>query len=75
MVGMGKGAQAGILFKNSDALQRAGAVGVVVLDKTGTITRGRPEVTDVVLRLVAAGWLTRRSVDHRRCADRNRDTA
>ena len=54
MVGMGQGAQAGILFKNSDALQRAGAVTVVVLDKTGTITRGRPEVTDVVL--AARGW-------------------
>ena len=52
MVGMGKGAQGGILFKNSEALQRAGRVDVVVLDKTGTITRGRPEVTDVVLN----GW-------------------
>jgi Cu+-exporting ATPase len=52
MVGMGKGAQSGILFKNSEALQRAGRVDVVVLDKTGTITRGRPEVTDVVLN----GW-------------------
>ena len=54
MVGMGQGAQSGILFKNSDALQRAGAVTVVVLDKTGTITRGRPEVTDVVL--ASRGW-------------------
>jgi Cu+-exporting ATPase len=52
MVGMGQGAQNGILFKNSEALQRAGRVDVVVLDKTGTITRGQPEVTDVVLN----GW-------------------
>jgi len=52
MVGMGKGAQAGILFKNSEALQRAGSVTVVVLDKTGTVTRGQPAVTDVVLN----GW-------------------
>ena len=52
MVGMGLGAQAGILFKNSEALQRAGSVTVVVLDKTGTITRGQPAVTDVVLN----GW-------------------
>jgi Cu+-exporting ATPase len=54
MVGMGQGAQAGILFKNSESLQRAGAVQVVVLDKTGTITRGQPAVTDVVL--AAPGW-------------------
>ena len=52
MVGMGKGAQFGILFKNSESLQRAGSVTVVVLDKTGTITRGQPAVTDVVLD----GW-------------------
>jgi P-type Cu+ transporter len=52
MVGMGKGAEYGILFKNSEVLQRAGRVDIVVLDKTGTITRGRPEVTDVVLN----GW-------------------
>ena len=52
MVGMGKGAAYGILFKNSESLQRAGRVDIVVLDKTGTITRGQPEVTDVVLN----GW-------------------
>ncbi len=49
MVGMGQGAEAGILFKNSEALERAGRLGLVVLDKTGTITRGRPAVTDIVL--------------------------
>jgi Cu+-exporting ATPase len=48
MVGAGKGAELGILFKNSEALERAGKVDVVVLDKTGTITKGQPAVTDVV---------------------------
>src|SRR5512141_891634 len=48
MVGTGKGAEAGILFRNSEALERAGKVSVVVLDKTGTITKGQPSVTDIV---------------------------
>jgi Cu+-exporting ATPase len=48
MVGTGKGAELGILFKSSEALERAGRVSTVVLDKTGTITRGQPAVTDVV---------------------------
>ncbi len=49
MVGTGKGAESGILFRNSEALERAGKVDVVILDKTGTITKGQPAVTDVVL--------------------------
>jgi Cu+-exporting ATPase len=48
MVGTGKGAEYGILFKNSEALERAHELATVVLDKTGTITRGEPSVTDVV---------------------------
>ncbi len=48
MVGTTKGAENGVLFKNSEALERAGRVKVVVLDKTGTITRGEPAVTDVI---------------------------
>ncbi len=48
MVGTTKGAENGILFKNSETLQRAGRVNIVVLDKTGTITRGEPEVTDIL---------------------------
>jgi len=48
MVGTGKGAEMGILFRSSEALERAGSVSVVVLDKTGTITQGQPSVTDVV---------------------------
>jgi Cu+-exporting ATPase len=48
MVGTGKGAEMGILFRNSEALERAGKVTVVVMDKTGTITKGQPAVTDVI---------------------------
>lgn len=48
MVGTGKGAEAGILFRSSEALERAGKVNVVVLDKTGTITKGQPAVTDII---------------------------
>src|SRR5512136_2572704 len=49
MVGTGRGAENGILFKNSESLERAGRVRVVVLDKTGTITKGEPSVTDIVI--------------------------
>jgi Cu+-exporting ATPase len=48
MVGVGKGAEAGILFKNSAALEQAHRLKAIVLDKTGTITRGEPAVTEVV---------------------------
>jgi Cu+-exporting ATPase len=48
MVGTGKGAEMGVLFRTSEALERAGKVNVVVLDKTGTITKGQPAVTDIV---------------------------
>ncbi len=47
MVGTGKGAEMGILFKNGEALEKAGSLNTVVLDKTGTITRGQPAVTDI----------------------------
>ena len=47
MVGTGKGAEYGILFKSSAALEQAGRITTVVMDKTGTITRGQPEVTDL----------------------------
>ena len=45
---MGRGAEQGILFKSSEALQRMGDVTQVVLDKTGTITQGSLSVTDVI---------------------------
>ncbi len=48
MVGVGKGAENGILFKNSAALEQAHKISAVVLDKTGTITKGELSVTDVV---------------------------
>lgn len=48
MVGTGKGAAMGVLIKSSESLERAGSVNMVVLDKTGTITRGQPSVTDVL---------------------------
>lgn len=49
MVGTGRGAEMGILLKSSEALEHAGKINTVVLDKTGTITRGQPEVTDTIL--------------------------
>ncbi|GAB3294271.1 heavy metal translocating P-type ATPase [Parasphingorhabdus pacifica] len=63
MVGTGLGAQRGVLFKNALALETSARIQVVVMDKTGTLTKGEPEVTDVVtngvdqhevLRLVSA---------------------
>jgi P-type Cu2+ transporter len=64
MIGTGLGAQRGILFKHAIALETSARIDTVVLDKTGTLTKGEPEVTDVVpadgvaeaelLRLVAA---------------------
>ena len=48
MVGTGKGAENGILFRNAEALERLHKVRIVVLDKTGTLTEGKPRVTDVI---------------------------
>jgi Cu+-exporting ATPase len=48
MVATGRGAQLGILIKGGEALQRAGDISAVVLDKTGTVTEGKPVVTDIV---------------------------
>ena len=49
MVGVGKGAESGVLVKDAEALERMERVDTVVLDKTGTLTQGRPSVTEVVL--------------------------
>ncbi|MDX1838543.1 copper-translocating P-type ATPase [Legionella taurinensis] len=48
MVGVGKGAQSGILIKNAESLERMEKVNTLVLDKTGTLTEGRPELTRIV---------------------------
>jgi P-type Cu+ transporter len=48
MAGTGKGAENGILFKRSQALETAARLTTIVLDKTGTITRGKPDVTDLI---------------------------
>ncbi|MBA3072961.1 MAG: heavy metal translocating P-type ATPase, partial [Anaerolineae bacterium] len=50
MVGTGRGAEMGVLLKTSEALERAGHVKMIVLDKTGTITKGQPSVTDIVIQ-------------------------
>ncbi len=47
MVGAGRGAEAGILFRDSEALERAGALTAVLLDKTGTVTQGKPAVVEI----------------------------
>lgn len=53
MVGMGKAAEHGILIRNGEALQQASQLTTIVLDKTGTITKGHPEVTQIVS---TRGW-------------------
>jgi len=54
MVGTGQGARAGILVKNVEALERAEKIAVLALDKTGTLTRGEPQVTDIMPRALDA---------------------
>lgn len=48
MVGSGRGAKSGVLYKNATAIENVGKVGAVVFDKTGTLTEGAPTVTDVI---------------------------
>ncbi len=54
MVGTGTGAEHGILIKNAESLEQASAIQTVVLDKTGTITEGKPVVTDIIVATAAA---------------------
>jgi Cu+-exporting ATPase len=67
MVGTGRGAEAGILIKGGEALETAHRVDAVVLDKTGTLTLGRPVVTEVV---PAPGWRTAEILDLAASAER-----
>jgi P-type Cu+ transporter len=53
MVGVGKAAESGTLIRNGDALQQAGRLDTIILDKTGTVTEGRPSVTSIV---ALDGW-------------------
>ena len=53
MVGTGQGARAGILVRNAEALERAERISVLAVDKTGTLTEGRPQVTDVIALAVS----------------------
>ena len=64
MVGNGIGAKHGVLFKTATALEEMGKTGIVVLDKTGTITRGEPVVTDVI----AASGITDRDLTKKAAA-------
>jgi Cu+-exporting ATPase len=48
MVGVGKAAEFGALIRNGDALQQAGRLDTIILDKTGTVTEGRPSVTEII---------------------------
>ena len=55
IVGVGKGAQNGILIKNAESLEKLHKINTIVVDKTGTITKGKPEVTDIILADPAGG--------------------
>jgi Cu+-exporting ATPase len=68
MVSTGRGATLGILIKGGEALQRAGDLTTVVLDKTGTVTAGKPEVTDVI-------WAPDVGTSSSHTASNNTDTA
>ena len=75
MVGTGKGAENGILIKSGEALETAHSINAIVLDKTGTITEGKPAVTDILpvgalaeneLLALAAGLERQSEQRHRR---------
>lgn len=59
MVGTGRGARLGVLFKNAEALENLQRVDTVVLDKTGTLTIGKPTVTDIITQDITADELLR----------------
>jgi len=57
IVGVGKGAQNGILIKNAESLEKLHKINTIVVDKTGTLTKGKPEVTDIILAGNVSGEL------------------
>ncbi len=70
MVGNGVGAKNGILFKTGQALEKAGKIQIVALDKTGTVTKGEPEVTDIIpegigeIELLTAAYALEKKSEH-----------
>ncbi|MEM1659159.1 MAG: heavy metal translocating P-type ATPase [Candidatus Jordarchaeales archaeon] len=64
VVGMGKGAENGILIKSGEALEKACKVNFVIFDKTGTLTKGKPEVTDVVGDVLEIAAAAERGSEH-----------
>jgi Cu+-exporting ATPase len=70
MVGTGKGAEHGILIKGGESLERIQAVRSVLLDKTGTITKGKPELTDVIsVSTIAEHELLRMAAQAEQCSE------
>ncbi|MBI1881190.1 MAG: copper-translocating P-type ATPase [Chloroflexi bacterium] len=65
VVGMGRAASQGILFKNSAALELAHKLQIIVLDKTGTITRGEPMVTEIIVNCPQGAYGSELSIAHR----------
>ncbi len=66
MVGSGMGAKHGILFKTATSLETAGRIGIVAFDKTGTVTKGTPEVTDIIgdTRLLSVAYSLEAKSEH-----------
>ena len=62
MVGTGRGAKSGILFKSGTALERSGQITTVVMDKTGTITNGKPVLTDISISKLFEGEITEEDI-------------
>jgi Cu+-exporting ATPase len=69
MVGTGRGAEMGILFRDAEALERAHALRVVALDKTGTLTEGRPSVTEIVAHGIEEDELLRLAASAERASE------
>ncbi|HEV2000139.1 MAG TPA: copper-translocating P-type ATPase, partial [Xanthobacteraceae bacterium] len=69
MVGVGRGAEAGVLIKNAEALERMEAVDTLVVDKTGTLTEGKPKVTAIVARGIDESELLRLAASLERASE------